>query len=87
MNDVDVHDLYTESVTLWRFRVDNDEWWQFYDNNKSLHQASKLIYDDDSGEDVWKPEGYVHIPTNASNEEKQAAYLKFIDNLKKGLDG
>lgn len=87
MNDLDVRDVYTESVTLWRFMIDKYDWWQIYDDNSAYHQVCRLSYDDDSGEDVWRPEGYVSIPKASNNEEKQKAYLNYISNRIKGLDG
>ena len=86
-SDIDVQDMHTKSVTLWRFRIENDDWWQIYDDNSTSHDVCRMHFDYPDGHDTWIYEGQVSVPKNASNDEKQAAYLKFIDNIRKGLDG
>lgn len=87
MSDMDVQDIHTIPTTLWRFRIGESDWWQIYDNNKTFQDVCRMHFDYPDGHDTWVYEGQVSVRANATNEEKQATYLKYIEDRIKGLDG
>lgn len=87
MKTVEVQDVHIKSVTLWRFRVNDNDWWQIYDDNTTCNDVCRMHFNYPDGHDTWLYEGAVTVPPNASNEEKQYAYLKYITNIINGMDG
>ncbi len=83
---IEVDEVHSKSVTLRRYRV-NGSWFQFYDDNSSWHQVTKLEHDfEGSGEDVWVHAGYVDVPTHPTDDEREDSYYRFLSLLHNGED-
>ena len=72
-------------VVLTQMKFGKDDWWQFHDVGEKSHQATRMEYDV-YGHDVWFHDGYVEVPRDATDDERDALYVQYVEKVYNNID-